>query len=164
MKKHIKAIIIVTVCLFIAIAAFFYFFIPGAWIGGIDDISVESQVTITQWTRTQDRNSVELNFIDTITEYDLNAEQIEMLKEFIRGSSFTRSLKGTLYHSITNIESYSTYDIVINDESYMAVHDTPRVSISWGYFSGFKQSGDRWIKINNSNWEDSILHILTHSS
>ena len=163
MKKHKSKLIAVSVLLIIAVVAFFYFFIPGAWIGGIDGISTESNVTITQWTRNQDRNSVEPNFIETVTEYDLNAEQIEMLKQFLRSSSFTRSLKGTLYHSITNIESYSTYDIIINDESYTAVHDTPRISISWGYFSGFKPAGNRWIKINNTNWEESILEILALS-
>ena len=160
MKKHKNKIIVVSVLLIIVVVVFFYFFIPGVWLGGIDDISPESHVIIKQITFTQDSSGGELNFVDTVTEYDLNAEQIEMLKAFFRGSSFTRSLRGTLYHTITNIESYNTYDILIHDDNYIAVHDRVRISISWGYFSGFKQAGDGWIKINNPAWEDSILQIL----
>jgi hypothetical protein len=54
----------------------------------------------------------------------------------------------------------TTGTILIRDDSFIAVHDTTMISVSWGYFSGFKQSGNGWIKINNSAWEDSILHIL----
>ena len=162
MKKHMKAIIIVAAaCLLIVIGAFFYCYIPGAWIGGIAGISTESQVVIQRDTATKDSSG---NFKHTYTDYTLTAEQIEMLKEFIRGSSFTRSLRGTLYHNTTNMESYNTYDIIIRDDKFIAVHDGIRISISWGYFSGLKQSGNGWIKINNTNWEDSILQILAHSS
>ena len=160
MKISMKAVIIVLVLLIIIISAFFYFFIPGAWIGGIDDISEESQVTIRQTTYTRDRSGDGINFSDTVQEYDLNAEQIEMLKEFIRSSSYTRTLISTLYNSLTNVESYNHYDIVIRDDNFIAVHDTTRISISWGYFSGLKQAGNGWIKINNSDWEDTILQIL----
>jgi len=34
-KQHMKAILIAAACLLIVIGAFFYFYIPGAWIGGI---------------------------------------------------------------------------------------------------------------------------------
>ena len=160
MKKHMKAIIIATVFILIAIGAFFYFYIPGAWIGGIAEISTESQVVVLQDTAIKDSSG---RFEHTYTDYTLTADQIEMLKEFIHGSSFMRSLRGTLYHNTANIESYNTYEIIIRDDNFTAVHDGIRIGISWGYFSGFKQSGSGWIKINKSNWEDSILQILAHS-
>jgi len=160
-KKHMKVIIVVTLCLLIAIGAFFFFYIPGAWIGGIAEISTESHVVIQQDTATKDSSG---NLEHTYTDFTLTAEQIEMLKEFIHSSSFTRSLRGTLYHKTTDMESYNTYDIIIHDDNFIAVHDGIRIGISWGYFSGFKQSGNGWIKINNTNWEDSITQILAHSS
>ena len=130
MRKSKKTFIITLVLLIIIISAFFYFFIPGAWIGGIDDISEESRVTIKQTTYTRDRSGDGINFTDTVSEYDLNAEQIAMLQEFIRSSSFTRSLKSTLYNSVTNVESHNYYDIIIRDDNFMAVHDTTIISIS----------------------------------
>jgi predicted PurR-regulated permease PerM len=164
MRKTKRAFIIVLVLLVIAISAFFYFFIPGAWIGGIDDISEESKVTIKQTTYTRDKSGDGINFTDTVSEYDLNAEQIAMLQEFIRRSSFTRTLKSTLYNSVTNVDNYNYYDIIIRDDNFMAVHDTTIISITWGYFSGFKQAGNGWIKINNPEWEDTISQILALSA
>jgi len=160
-KQHMKAILIVAACLLIVIGAFFYFYIPGAWIGGIAEIAAESQVVIQQDAAAKDSDG---NFEHTYTDYTLTRDQIEMLKEFIRGSSFTRLLKRTIYHNTTNMESYNTYDIIIRDDNFIAVHNGIRIGISWGYFSGLKRSGNGWIKINNTNWEDSILQILAYSS
>ena len=150
MSRSKKAIIISAVLLIIAVGAFFYFYIPGAWIGGISEISLESSVIIRRDTATKNQSGT---FEHSITEYTLNADQINMLKELILGSSFSRTLgRSVLSHNTTNLENYNSFDIVIRDDSFIAVHDTTMISVSWGYFSGFKQSGNGWIKINNSDF------------
>ena len=158
-----KVIITIGALVLIAVGVFFYFFVPGSWIGGIDDISAESSVYITQTIWTLDNTLSALPPTPTDTIYKLNAEQIEMLKDYIRGSVFTRTLRTVLYHQ-RNEKIYSTYEISIHDDNFIAAHDTVGISISGGYVTGFKQSGNGWLKINNSTWEESLLKILALSS
>jgi len=169
MKKHKKTIIFFAILLLIITSAVLFFFVPGAWFEEVADISPDSHVMIRQSTHTQIRSNGEIFFVETITDYDLNAEQIEMLKAFIQNSNFTRSLRSILLHPTTNLDSYNTYDIfvsdiaIIRDENSVMMRNGFRIGISWGYFSGFRQSGNGWIKISNSSWEDSIMQILALS-
>ena len=163
MKKYTKALITVIDIIIIIVCTFLCFYIPGNKIGGIDTISSESQVIIRQNTYTRKASDTGLDFEHSVTEHELSAKQIEMLKEYLLKNGYTRSLRSLLTHNTTNMESYHLYDIVINDSGFVSLHNSTIISISWGYISGFRQSSAGWLKITDLNWEESILRILMSS-
>jgi hypothetical protein len=158
----------IAVLLLVVFPLLFYFFIPGAWLGGIRGISEQSRVIVRQTTTHQtvqpsDTVVAEVTFDREVVEHTLNPEQIRELKAFFLASTFTRSLSSTLIHNVANIESYNQFDILIYDEYFIAAHDSPLISITFGYFMGFRQSGNGWLRINNARWEEAILNILSLS-
>ena len=168
MKISKTSLIPIAVLLICAVGALFYFPIPGTKIAGVDDISAKSQVTIRQTTRALvNRDGADAPVLaDTVTEHSLNAEQIEMLKDFLRGNSFIRTLRSVPSQNTSSVDN-SSYNITvsedINNNNTTATHILMSISLIRGYVSVSEQSGNRCLKIDNSAWEDSILQILALS-
>ena len=163
MNKKKLILVAVLLIIIITVGVFFFFPIPGTRIVGVDDISAENQVIIRQNKRALVGNSSAaggLESADTITEYNLNAEQIEMLKEFIRGNSYVRTLRSAPSQNTPSTE----YNIIISDDisnsNTTSAHIRMSISIISGYVSGLEQSGNGCLKIKNPSWEDSIQQIL----
>ena len=158
----------IAVLLLITTVTFFFFSIPGAWIGEIADLTPDSYVMIRQTTHTQDRSSGELHFVETVSDYDLSPVQIEMLQAYIRDASFMRSLRSTIYYNTTNLEHYNTFEIfistqpIIRSENVVSVLNGHHISVTWGYYLGFSRGGDGWLQINDPSWEEALLQILSH--
>ncbi len=147
MNKGYKIIISMVAIFLIVSCIYSYFHVTGSEIDGVSDISSICSVTITK----------RYHLDEDKQEYILNAEQIEMLKTLLLNSSFTRDLS-----SVVHFDDKDMYIIQIdynNQQDFLTID-----CIGNEYISVTNQFSGKHLKINNSDWKDSLENIIALSS
>lgn len=133
MKKSYKYIVLVIILLFIIYLGYSYLNISGSQIDGVEEISSTSSVTLTKRHFSDGKS----------TDYVLNNEQIEMLKDLIIETNFRKVLSSKVY---SNDAEY--YTIVVNDSEKGLI-----ISFLGGeYISVAFQFNGKYLKIKNPEW------------
>ena len=139
---YIRLIIIMIIILFVLLI-YFYFKVSGNDIDGISYISSETLITIA-------KNDI---FDDSGEKYILNSGQVESLKSLILKSDFTRTLSSEF-----RLNDQDTYVIEIsfnNTGDFLRIFCFGNECISIP-----SQFGGKHLKINNSNWENTLKEII----
>ena len=121
-----------------------YFHVSGKEIDHITDISDSCTLTVEKYYHLEHINR---------TEYTLNAEQINQMKDLILNSDFTRVLA-----SWVQFQDKDMYDIFINfhdGQRYISIH-----CIGNEYISITDQFGGKHLKIKNPHWKEALEAIL----
>ena len=140
--KHIKCILVLLLVVFIVYS---WFHVRGSEIDGVQEISDSCTVTVRAYQHLEYENR---------TEYTLNSEQIQELKNLILDSSFTRVLA-----SYVTFEDQNMYDILIdfnNGQDFISIHN-----IGSEYIAVTNQFGDKHLKINNPEWKSTLERIIS---
>ncbi len=141
LKKIVPIIVVTVLCGFL----YSFFHISGNEIRNINRLSGECSVTVTV-SDTGGRGKMQ--------EYNLEASQIELLKNLLRGNSYTRRLSST----ITGVLPDKTYTIVAdwNDNGKTHLY----IRILGSEYIEFEQFGGHFQKIKNPNFETELMSIL----
>ena len=112
-KEKLIFAIVITIC---SVSAFFFFFTPGLLLGGINYISPDSSVRVTQLIHTRtvvDFSTAEVFELTDQIEHELNAEQIKEPQRLLQSSWYTRRFSDWVFYRISpDAESFYTYFIV----------------------------------------------------
>jgi len=154
--------------LIVVVAVFVYFYVPGSTIKGVANLHTADWVQVRQVSMTQVRNDSHPNapLVETImsdAEFMISAEQVDMLKEFILSSTFTRTFRnGALMTSFPPSGVLNRYSIYAGFSDGVNPSRVLSVNISGdGYF--MLDQFRNYIKIRNTDWEHAILQILERS-
>ena len=132
----------------LALSTYAYFRVDGTEIAGVAEISDSCTVTLITYQHMEygDRK-----------EYVLSSLEIEILKNLLLNSTFTRSLEKVRY-----IKDYDHYEIRIdfNDgQNYLSFRGTGNESITvTNQFDG------NFLLINNPQWEDTLILLAQSAS
>ena len=155
-----KRIIAIAVLVAVAAGIFFYVRVPGTAIRGLRDVSPEhSRVRVTMGERFFDYN--DRGQITTTqqkqTEFDLDAGQIEMLRDFLLRSVFIRSPERNVRTGVSGGRT-ATYIIQFFDTDLLS----NMLIDQHGYIHARISRADRLrpLRIVGSGWEDALLEIL----
>jgi len=128
----------------LCIAVFSWLNVRGNEIEGVSQISSECLVTITYEN-------------EAGQEYQLQAEQVDRLKDLLLTSTFTRTFSSFVTYPVDT----ERYTIRIDWKDYqhvLIIH-----CIGNKYISIADHFGGRHLKIKNPEWESTIKRIISHS-
>lgn len=141
LKKIIPIIVVAVIFGFI----YSFFHISGREIRNVNRLSDECSVTVT----VNDNGGR-----GEIQEYNLEASQIELLKNLLKENSYTRRLSST----ITGVLPDKAYTILAdwhdNGKTYLYIR------ILGSEYIEFEQFGGHFQKIKNPNFETELISIL----
>lgn len=143
MKDIYKKGTIIAIILLSIIFIYSYFNVKGNEIISVSNLSLTSSVTITKADY----------FLDEEEIYDLDTEQIGLLKSLISSSNFTRTLS-------SSVRSYDkdTYVIFISNNS----QDFQTIKcIGNEYIEVIHQFNGKYLKINNKAWKNELERIIS---
>lgn len=132
----------------LALSAYAYFKVDGKEIAGVTEISDSCTVTLITYQHMDYENR---------KEYVLNSLEINVLKNLLLNSFFTRSLEKIRY-----IKDNDHYEIRIdfNDgQNFLRILGTGNESISV-----LNQFDDNFLLVNNSQWEDTLILLVQSAS
>ncbi|MCL2564803.1 MAG: hypothetical protein FWE24_03205 [Defluviitaleaceae bacterium] len=152
-KKLVKSGII----LLCAIILFFYFHAPGMLISEINAVTPESNVIIYQLIYTRaDFLGVFDNF--ERIEHELNTKQIELLRDFLRNTWYTRSFRQILLTRVPDeLYTYNTFRIIVKNNDTINPF-AANLTFEFGWV--LRGEGNDWFRVHNPGWEEEILRIL----
>lgn len=146
MKIDYKKIIVVAVLIIMGTILYSWLHVSGKEIKGVADISEKHTVVIT----------VEPNRGEYV-EYSLNRIQIEMLKTLILNSSFTQKFSSIMYYP----SGTQRYNIDIHwNNGWNSLRIS---SVGNEFITINEQFKDRFLKINNPDWEKELKEIISIS-
>ena len=128
----------------LGIAVFSWLNVRGNEIEGVSHISSECLVTITYEK-------------ETGQEYQLQAEQVDRLKELLFKSTFTRTFSPFVTYPV-DTERYTIRIDWKDNQHVLIIH-----CIGNQYISIADQFGGRHLKVNNPDWESTIKRIISDS-
>jgi len=143
------------------VAGYLYLFPPGFYLGHLSNLSPGQTVRVHRSTTYMP------HFGYSWSEYELNSEQIELLRELL-SSSRTRRLFGEPVGTIIpeDISSYSSFFITVQTNPL----DSMLITIDWMRFPhlyrvtfsdhGFGFRRDRAFAVHNPQWEEMFFQIL----
>lgn len=144
MKKLNKRVIGIAVIFIIILFMYSYFNVKGKDIEGVSKISSDCSVSIVKSYHLDNNQK----------EYILNAQQIDMLKNLILVSDFTRKLSSTV-----QFNDKDRYEIKIdfnNAQDFLMID-----CIGNEYISVTNQFNGKHLKINNSDWKATLEQIIS---
>ena len=142
---------------------FLFFIPPGIFIGGINYISSDSSVRISQLVYTRIGvygNAFGVFEMTDRIEHELNAEQVGGLRKLLRNSWYTRRFGDMVFTNISSeVDSFYTYFIIITNADRT-------ISLSLEAGGNMLRGGhyNDWFRIRNSAWEERLLMILSNSN
>ena len=156
-----KCILMLVVLLAVAAGIFSYVRVPGTAIYGLTEVLEHSRGNVTM---------IEVFFIHSddgvmvshqaLTEFYLDGEQIEMLRDLFLGATFRRSSERPRIVNLEGVEREANYLIQFND-----IPNHPDVIAIFADGDGYFRASlgrDRisTLRIWGSQWEDALLDIL----
>lgn len=142
-KKMLHGAIAVILLFTLMLSLYAYFHVEGNEIKGVPEISEVCTVTLIVYQHMSYENR---------TEYVLNREEIQILKNLLQGSSFTRVLTSVVF-----FEDRDRYDIQIdyNDgQNFLSIS-----CVGNEYISVANQFGGKHLKVNNPQWEEALSKL-----
>ncbi|MCL2235106.1 MAG: hypothetical protein FWB98_01545 [Defluviitaleaceae bacterium] len=163
MKKSTKRLIVIVLAVVGFVAAFFFFFAPGWMLGGINYITPESNVRITQFLHVRTPLGSESFFdFETIgrTEYQLSPEQVAELSSLMRNSWYRRTFR-QIYRVPEEVTQYYQHIVWIELDNH---GDFIHISFnSRGLVLRYGRYGD-YLRMHNANWLNEMLRILAKTN
>jgi hypothetical protein len=145
------------------VAAFFYFMSPGWLLGGINDITRDSRISVfvQEFIRANPANQVNpAQFLmdqGERAEFELNPQQVLELRSLLRNSWYSRRLGSgpRLFPIPHDWQGHYEFFIVISSENPVFID----LSTLTGHL---RRSGERssTFRIHNSGWEEELFRIL----
>lgn len=146
MKKNYGTMIFIGILLIGAALLYSYFHVAGREIEYVENMSADTcTVTVTRYQHME---------YEQRKEYQLDAAQIEQLKELILESSFTRYS----FNSGVTFRDRDMYDIRVvfnNHQDFLDIH-----CIGNQYISLTDQFDGWHLKIKNPDWKSSLEQII----
>ncbi|MBR2847604.1 MAG: hypothetical protein IKB89_06015 [Clostridia bacterium] len=143
--KTTKKLLPVIIILAVAVLAYSFFHIDGREIKFIDKLSEAKAVTVIVMNKENDEK----------TEYDLNRDQIEHLKNLVEGNSYTRRISSTIIGALPD----KRYTIFANWDDNGQKHFHINL-IGGEYIQILGEFGSRYHKIKNSDFEKELISII----
>ena len=136
----------------------------GVLVPGVNDMSGDSIVRVYRTTTTWDIDqNVFVGFKVTDTLYELNTEQIEMIRQFVHNLVFIRRPWNTATRVDMQPGELDIYLIWIEDK-YTNGINTTSIELRWGYFTAWGSQGHFPARgdaiIINVGWERRLRQIL----